>query len=204
MSIEVTGVGPSAVPLVLCLGAAWLLQQPSYLLFGLMSPLILAGTTMIDRLARGRGRRRHRDVWRQQIRAVEQRAELALRQEREAVRRVVGDPALLSRAACLPTSRLWERTPDCPDMLLLAVGTGDVPSNSVTWVGVEHGDGAPPTVGTSGEQPWAPTEPVMRDAPVTVDLVLPRAVTPATPATASRPSPHAPGSTASPAPGRSG
>jgi DNA segregation ATPase FtsK/SpoIIIE, S-DNA-T family len=160
-----------AVPLVLCLGAAWLLRQPSYLLFGLMSPLILAGTAAADRLTRGRSRRRLDEAWRQQVQAAEERAALALRQERAALRRTVGDPALLLRVARLPTSRLWERTPDSPDLLLLAVGTGDVRSSTVSWAGDDPDAGGSTEADRRGEQPWSPPAPVMGDAPVTVSLV---------------------------------
>jgi S-DNA-T family DNA segregation ATPase FtsK/SpoIIIE len=160
-----------AVPLVLCLGAAWLLRQPSYLLFGLMSPLILAGTAAADRLTRGRSRRRLEEAWREQVRAVEERAALGLRQERAALRRTIGDPALLARVARLPTSRLWERTADSPDLLTLSVGTGDVRSSTVSWAGEASDAGRSTQADQGSERSWSPSAPVMDDAPVTVSLV---------------------------------
>jgi S-DNA-T family DNA segregation ATPase FtsK/SpoIIIE len=154
-----------AVPLALCLGAAWLLRQPTYLLFGLMSPLVLAGTAATDRLTRGRRRRRLDEDWRLQMHAVERRARLALRQERAALRRTVGDPALLSRVARLPTSRLWERTTDCADLLLVSVGTGDVPSADLSWAGPDE------RPDLRADEPWSAAIPLMPDAPVTVSLL---------------------------------
>jgi S-DNA-T family DNA segregation ATPase FtsK/SpoIIIE len=160
-----------AVPLVLCLGAAWFLRQPTYLLFGLMSPLVLAATAATDRLTRDRRRRRRQEGWRLEMRAVEQRARLALGQERAALRRTVGDPALVSRVARLPTSRLWERTSGCADLLLVSVGTGDVRSADLSWAGQE----APCDDSQHlPAEPWSAAVPLMPDAPVTVNLVTDR------------------------------
>jgi S-DNA-T family DNA segregation ATPase FtsK/SpoIIIE len=157
-----------AVPLALCLGAAWLLRQPTYLLFGLMSPLVLAGTAAADRLTRGHRSRRANDAWRQEVAAVLHRAELALAQERAALRHTVGDPAALSRIALLPGSRLWERTPGGPDLLRLAVGTGDVRSTAVSWLGA--GPDGPDQLEGGRAAPWSASPPTMSDAPVTVSL----------------------------------
>jgi S-DNA-T family DNA segregation ATPase FtsK/SpoIIIE len=157
-----------AVPLVLCVGAAWLLRQPSYLLFGLMSPLVLAGTSLADRWGRRRRLRADAQRWHEQVATVERRADLALAEERAALRHVVGDPPLLGRLAHRRGSRLWERTGTCDDALLVGLGTGTVPSSRVSW--------APPQLDVDGLSDaastgaGAPAVPTLHDAPVTVDL----------------------------------
>lgn len=152
-----------AVPLVLSFGAAWLLHQATYLLFGLMSPLVLAATAAVDRVSGRRRGRRDRAEWRQQLAEVGHRARLALAEERAELRRRVGDPCTLSRAAKLPSARLWERTSRDDDLLVVSVGTADVASRHVRWL--EPG----PPLSADGEAASVP-EAVLGDAPVTVSL----------------------------------
>jgi S-DNA-T family DNA segregation ATPase FtsK/SpoIIIE len=152
-----------AVPLVLSLGAAWLLRQPTYLLFGLMSPLVLAATSAVDRLSGRRRARRDQEAWRQQVAEVGRRARLALAEERAELRRCVGDPCTLSRAARLPSDRLWERTSRDDDLLVVSVGTADIASQRVRWL-----EAAQPLV--FGSEAASVPDAVLSDAPVTVGL----------------------------------
>lgn len=176
-----------AVPFVLSVGAAWLLRQPTYLLFGLMSPVVLAGTSVVDRLSRRRRRRRDERRWVEQTELVQRRASLALAEELSALRRQVGDPATLLRAACTPSSRLWERTAVSEDLLVVGLGTGEVPSARLSWGAdgeqrFEPAQATAPDDGTNGAHETGrlvgadpsdlpPVRPTLLDAPVTVSLV---------------------------------
>lgn len=154
-----------ALPLVLSLAAAWFLRQPTYLVFGLMSPLVLAGTALADRLGGRRRRRTDRQSWRARVVAAERRAQLALTEERARLRHVVGDPAALTRAARLPSARVWERTARCEDLLLVSVGTGQVRSAIARW------DCDEPSASAAGTASWTPPALVMDDAPITISLL---------------------------------
>ncbi|KQX65652.1 FtsK/SpoIIIE domain-containing protein [Angustibacter sp. Root456] len=139
-------------PLLLCAPLAWFTRQPTYLALGLMSPLTMGVSQLVER--RGRRRRDHEQhaAWqagdRRTCALVDQAvaADLALR------RAAFPDPALLLETARLPGHRLWERGPDDSDLLQVALGCGDVPSE----VEVQTEDGA--------------TRPVLANAPVVLDL----------------------------------
>ncbi len=157
-----------AVPLLLSVGAAWFLHQATYLLFGLMSPLVLAGSALVDRRSGRRRRTKDDDRWRQQVAEVSRRARRALAEELAQLRRTTGDPVALERLARLPGGRLWERSGQDDDVLVLSVGTADVPSRRVSWQGLAElpGDGRAPERPDEGVP-----DAVLRDAPLTVDLV---------------------------------
>lgn len=153
-----------AVPLVLSLCAAWVLHQPTYLLFGLMSPLVLAATSAVDRVTGRRRRRRARAEWCRELADVSSRARLALAEERADLRRRFGDPCTLARTAKLPGARLWERTACEDDLLVMSVGTANLTSQHVRWL-----DAALLPPRTDPDAASLP-ELVLRDAPVTLRL----------------------------------
>ncbi|HEY3534958.1 MAG TPA: FtsK/SpoIIIE domain-containing protein [Pedococcus sp.] len=107
---------PVAAVLALFLG-------PSMLAFALMSPLLLAGTALGDRLG---SRREYAARLREHARllgAALGRVESACIQERRERRLLLPDPAELLDIASGPTARLWERRRDDADALVVSLGT---------------------------------------------------------------------------------
>ena len=114
------------VPLLLAVPMALLAHSPLYLLFGLMSPLILVGNVIGDRR---RGGREHRQAVAEHDRALEAaHAEVAEALHAEAGRRraQLPDHAELLATVSRPLTRLWERRRTDEDALLLRVGIGDL------------------------------------------------------------------------------
>ncbi|GIH89620.1 FtsK/SpoIIIE domain-containing protein [Planobispora siamensis] len=117
------------LPLVLGLVLAWAFQLWYFLLFALMSPLIMFGQWWSDRR---HGRKRHRmqmKEYRERMAAFEADLELA-RAADETVRRAAApDPAEVLLTATGPRRRLWERRDHDPDALRLRVGLADLPAD---------------------------------------------------------------------------
>ena len=118
------------LPLVLAVVMWRVLDSPTMLLFGLMSPVMLLGSWLSDR-------RQGAPTWAAGVRAhaqaltaAEQALDAALRRERD--RRLLQHPdhALLLKTATGPLTRLWERRPVDDDFLCLSVGTGTLPSST--------------------------------------------------------------------------
>ena len=117
-----------ALPLVAGAVLVAVTRSPTYLLFVLLSPLMVLGTYVNDRVAARRtGRTQSVD------------REAALAQSDETVRRALAveasarhtahpdNPALLL-CALGPRPRLWERRPDDSDFLAVRLGLGTVPA----------------------------------------------------------------------------
>ncbi|HHU11227.1 MAG TPA: FHA domain-containing protein, partial [Intrasporangiaceae bacterium] len=139
------------IPLPIAGVLAWLFG-PHLLLLAAMSPLMLIGSYVSDRVGSrrmyARARQEHRrtvaDCERQQVEAVA--AERAWRE------RIYPDPATIARLAGTPSTGLWGRTGT--DGVVLRLGSG-----TVTGAVIRSEDGA--------------TAPVpIPDAPVTIDLAI--------------------------------
>ena len=102
----------------------------------------------------------------------------AIAAEEQARREALPDPAALAATAIEPGSRLWERIPDGADFLWIRLGTGDLPTSTVTVRGQPreaHGahtgrqaaaqPGGPAMSGTTDAAP-----PMVADVPVAADL----------------------------------
>ena len=118
------------LPLVLAVVMWRVLDSPTMLLFGLMSPVMLLGGWLSDR-------RQGRTTWADELRshaqgmaAAEQALDAALRRERDQRLLQHPDHALLLKTAAGPLTRLWERRPVDDDFLCLSVGTGTLPSST--------------------------------------------------------------------------
>ncbi|MDT4997777.1 MAG: segregation ATPase FtsK/SpoIIIE, family, partial [Pseudonocardiales bacterium] len=96
---------PTAVGVALALG----LHSAQFLLFGLMSPLMVLGTASGDRFHWRRERRRAAADYRRRANATEQELALRLRAERDERRAAHPDPAAVLRMVQLPGVRLWWR-----------------------------------------------------------------------------------------------
>ncbi|HVU92872.1 MAG TPA: FtsK/SpoIIIE domain-containing protein, partial [Jatrophihabitans sp.] len=114
-------------------GLAWYAGSPQFLLFALLSPVMLLSTALGDRLHWRRARRRAAARFRQELAQARARIAEGLRAETAARRLAAPDPATLLRIAGLPGVRLWSRTGD--DRLRVRVGTGELPSSLVTRTG---------------------------------------------------------------------
>jgi S-DNA-T family DNA segregation ATPase FtsK/SpoIIIE len=104
------------------------MRRPEYLLFTVLSPVMMAGQWLSDRTGRRKSARAERANY--QARRLEAQQELvaALASESVERHRRAPDPALLWKAACAPTSRLWERRRGDSDFLLVRLGCGILPA----------------------------------------------------------------------------
>ncbi|GAB2675993.1 FtsK/SpoIIIE domain-containing protein [Thalassiella azotivora] len=143
------------LPVVVAVPLA-LLWSPMALLFGLMSPVMLLGNALSDRVT---GRREHRRATAEHatsVSACRTRVRDALAAEQVRRRTAAPDPALVRSTVSTPLHRLWERRREDEDLLALGVGTASLPSD-VRVVDPAVDDGAP-------------QRPAVDDVPVTVDL----------------------------------
>ncbi|GAA3444243.1 FtsK/SpoIIIE domain-containing protein [Planomonospora venezuelensis] len=110
------------------LALAWFLQTWYFLLFALMSPLIMFGQWWGDRR---HGRKRHRLLlkeYRERMAAFDTALERARTADEAARRAAAPDPAEVLLTATGPRRRLWERRDHDPDALRLRVGLADLPA----------------------------------------------------------------------------
>jgi S-DNA-T family DNA segregation ATPase FtsK/SpoIIIE len=107
------------------IGLAWYLGSAQFLAFALLSPLIVVGTAVTDRLS---GRRTRREEWaeyRSQRRAHIERVGESVVAATRARRRAFPDPAATALIAFGPNARIWERQRADPEFLRLRIGIGD-------------------------------------------------------------------------------
>jgi S-DNA-T family DNA segregation ATPase FtsK/SpoIIIE len=107
---------------------AWLAHAPQFLIFTLLSPVMIVSAALGDRLHWRRSRRRDAATFRRRRAEAEGQIAAGLASEAETRRAAAPDPAALLRQATLPGSRLWERHRCDPDFLRLRVGTADLAS----------------------------------------------------------------------------
>ena len=142
------------LPLPVCAVLA-ALMGPQLLLFTLMTPVMMLGNAVSDRLS---GRREYAGQLAEFERASAAVAQSVVEVCRHdvAMRRVkFPDPVTVLQTAQGPGSRLWERRRSDPDVLALRVGSGSVPA-SVRIID--------PSAGHQGRVPS------LSEAPVIVDL----------------------------------
>ena len=107
---------------------AWATNSPQFLLFALLSPLMMLSSSLGDRLHWRRSRRREAASYVRRRAAADREIEAALRHETYLRRLRYPDPAAVVRLVELPGSRLWERRRSDDDLLHVSVGTADVAS----------------------------------------------------------------------------
>ena len=124
------------LPLPFAIVLAWFFG-PRMLLFGLLSPLLVLGSTLSDRTSSRREHREARAAWvRERARAGE-RLTATLAAERRERLRAAPDPATLLDAARGESGRLWERRAQHDEHLTLRLGLGALPARAE----VEHSPG---------------------------------------------------------------
>ena len=135
------------VPLALGPILFFVLGNPLLLLFMLMSPLMLAGSYVTDRLVRRSTIRRDRCAYDGELAAARARLDVALLAEQALRRGRSPDLAELMLTVTAPRSRLWERRRSDGDFLDLRIGTADSPARVVVTCASANDDvGAPPVV----------------------------------------------------------
>ncbi len=142
------------LPLVLAGAMALILRSPTYLLFGLLSPVMLGGSWWTERRRRHARDRRQQGSYADKLVAARARLEAAVDDEDADLRTRMPDPRTVARSALSLRRDLWSRRPGDEGWLLLRVGTADRPA----------------AVRVEGERPVGFVEPVVRAAPVGVDL----------------------------------
>nr|BFE86536.1 hypothetical protein GCM10020093_091370 [Planobispora longispora] len=117
------------LPALVGLTLAWVLNTWYFLLFALMSPMIMFGQWWSDRR---HGRKRYRlqmKEYRERMAAFDATMERARAADEIARRAAAPDPAEVLLTATGPRRRLWERRDHDPDALRLRVGLADLPAD---------------------------------------------------------------------------
>ncbi|QYN35495.1 FHA domain-containing protein [Pseudonocardia sp. DSM 110487] len=146
---------PALLPLVAAVVMALVLRNAIFLLFGLLSPLMLIGSWWTERRRRQRRGLRNEESYRSKLTSAMLRIEAATDDEDADLRAGWPDPATTVRTAITPRRELWERQPADDDWLAIRLGRADRPA----------------AVKITGEPPdgWSP--PMLRLAPLGVSLV---------------------------------
>jgi len=111
------------LPVVAGVLLAVVLRMPHFLLFTLLSPLMLLGGYLSDRSGRRRGRRQDLADYELALQRAETDRDCAVAGDSVARRRASPDLASVGATAQRPGQRLWERRPGDRDFALLRVGT---------------------------------------------------------------------------------
>jgi S-DNA-T family DNA segregation ATPase FtsK/SpoIIIE len=101
---------------------AWVAHTPQFLLFALLSPVMIVSTTLGDRVHWRRTRRRDAASYRTRRAATDRRIAQRLADEATARRRSTPDAPTVLHHAELPGCRLWERRRGDVDALTVRVG----------------------------------------------------------------------------------
>jgi DNA segregation ATPase FtsK/SpoIIIE, S-DNA-T family len=152
-----------AIALPLLLGAVMFTvmdSEPMWLAFMLLSPLMLIGNGLSERVGGRRRQRREQRAYQQKVAQIRDHVTAAVAQDVARRRYQALDPAALLLMAMQPQARLWERRRKDDDFLSIRLGTADLPSTVI--LEEPHGTAC-------AEQPMAAAAPVvvrLRDAGV--------------------------------------
>ncbi len=119
----------AAVPAGGGVAVAWWLRNPEFLAFVLLSPAVLLGQALVDRLGAGRRRRRERRRHAAECAALEQRARELVHAETVDARAVHPDPVRVLATAVHRRPGLWSRPAGREDALIARLGTTSRPSS---------------------------------------------------------------------------
>ncbi|WP_122816494.1 FtsK/SpoIIIE domain-containing protein [Nocardioides pantholopis] len=126
------------VPMVFGISMALILKTPTFLLFALMSPVMLGANFISDRRGEARDHREAVAQYEKDLAEAQRRLEEGVRSEQARLRAEQPDAADTFLTCVLPGRRLWERRRHDPDALLVRLGTSDLPS-TVTVTGEKSG-----------------------------------------------------------------
>ncbi|MGI8663105.1 MAG: FtsK/SpoIIIE domain-containing protein [Acidimicrobiales bacterium] len=120
-------VAAFALPLLLAVLLVKLAGNPTFALFALLSPVMIASTAIEQRRRGARMGRRAAAGRRSDLVALASALEASMSAERDRRLGALPDLAEVTRWACAPSVRLWERRGVHGDFLRVRAGTGDVP-----------------------------------------------------------------------------
>lgn len=118
----------AAVPALAGIGLAVALHSPQFLIFALMSPVIVIATSLGDRLHWRRSRRRDATTFGRLESSARASVRAGLAHEVALRRRAAPDPATVHDIATAPGVRLWERHRGDADAFTVRLGLTDLPS----------------------------------------------------------------------------
>ncbi len=101
---------------------------PMMLAFALMSPLLMAGTTLSDRVGSRRAYAAEQAAYARHLASAHERVAAACAEEARSLRRSLPDPAQTLTIATMPTARLWERRRGDADALTVSIGRCTTPA----------------------------------------------------------------------------
>jgi len=115
-------------PLVLGIVMWRVTGSTTFLLFTLLSPVLVIGAVVTERRSGARRGRRERALWTAQRAVAEQVLADAVRTDELSRRAAWPDAAELLQTALRPGPRLWERARGAPDVLDVRLGLADLPA----------------------------------------------------------------------------
>ena len=101
---------------------------PMMLAFALMSPLLMAGTALGDRVGSKRTYAAELAAYEGHLAAAHERVVAACVEEARSLRRSLPDPAQTLAIATMPTARIWERRRGDADALTVSIGRCSTPA----------------------------------------------------------------------------
>jgi len=119
-----------AAPILLGIALALVLARPIMLLFALMSPVVLVGNALVQRIRERRRRARSLERFGQRLSALRRDLDAASAAERAARLAEAPSTAEVAHAAAARTDLLWTRRPEHPGFLDVRLGTGELPSRT--------------------------------------------------------------------------
>ncbi len=143
------------IPLVAGVGLALVLRQPQFLLFTVISPVLLVTGVISDRRKGRKTNRQAKREYAEAARGAGARLRETLVAETAARRMAAPDAAELFLAAQGPTSKVWSRHRSDPSFLELRLGLADLPARAEVHVGRDP----------------APDHPQLFAVPITVPLL---------------------------------
>jgi S-DNA-T family DNA segregation ATPase FtsK/SpoIIIE len=144
------------LPVIVAVAMATLLSQPTFLLFGLLSPVMFMAQWVADRTGSAKSTKRAQDEYAVRLADAEERIRRAVTEEARTLRASCPDAAEVASMVRNPTTRLWERRPSDGDFLRIRLGTGSLPASV--------------QIRTPGGPHDSPRSPRLEDAPIAVDL----------------------------------
>ncbi len=118
----------SLLPLAGGVAMAYVMHSPAFLLFTLLSPIMLIGNAVSERRGLRRGRRRDLARYAREKEEADAAVTRALAEDQVTRRRDTPDPAVILHTALGPGQRLWERRATDADALVVRLGTADLPA----------------------------------------------------------------------------
>ncbi len=118
----------TAAPLVMGVLLAVVMRRPEYLLFTVLSPVMMVGQWLSDRVGHRKQLRVDRAGYAARLASAKAALNFALAEELCERRHRAPDAAALLKIAEAPSVRLWERRRADADFLQLCLGTGTTPA----------------------------------------------------------------------------